>query len=124
MMNEDLQDQVSRLEDKIDELAAAIEKCRRYDVAAKIMLAGGAAIVVSLVLGLIRPEPLAIVSALAALVGGTVLFGSNASTWTATAAELKTAETRMTDLIDSADLRLIDAASDAATRVAIPRVLH
>jgi hypothetical protein len=102
----DLSEQVSRLEDKIKELSAAIETCRKLEFTSKVVLAAGVALVLSLLLGIIRAEPLAIVTAIAALVGGTVLFGSNASTWTQATAELKIAEGQITELIDGADLRL------------------
>jgi outer membrane murein-binding lipoprotein Lpp len=102
----DLSEQVSRLEDRIKQLRAAIETCRKLEFLSKIVLAAGAALVLSLLFGIIRAEPLAIVTAIAALVGGTVLFGSNASTWTQAATDLKLAEAQINELIDSADLRL------------------
>jgi hypothetical protein len=101
----DLSEQVSRLEDKIKELSAAIETCRKLEFASKIVLAAGVVLVLSLALGIIRAEPLAIVTAIAALVGGTVLFGSNASTWKQSATEIKIAEAQITKLINGADLR-------------------
>jgi len=102
----DLSEQVSRLEDRIKQLSAAIETCRKLEFASKIVLAVGAVLVLSLLLGIIRVEPLAIVTAIAALVGGTVLFGSNASTWTQATTDLKLAETQINELIDGADLRV------------------
>jgi hypothetical protein len=102
----DLSEQVSRLEDRIKQLRAAIETCRKLEFLSKIVLAAGAALVLSLLFGIIRAEPLAIVTAIAALVGGTVLFGSNASTWTQAATDLKLAEAQINELIDGADLRL------------------
>ena len=104
---DDLAAQVSRLDKKLEELAAAIERCRKVDLASKAMLAAGTAVVVLMVLGMIRPEPIAVVGAITLLVGGTVVFGSNASTWTRAAAEMKTTETLMRGLIDRADLTLV-----------------
>jgi hypothetical protein len=103
----DLAEQVSRLEHKLEELAAAIERCRKVDLFSKAMLGAGAAIVVLLAVGIIRPEPLAVVGVIALLVSGTVLFGSNASTWTQAAADMKAAEALMSDLINRADLTLV-----------------
>jgi hypothetical protein len=105
--NDDLAAQVSRLDKKLEELAAAIERCRKVDLASKAMLAAGGAFVVLMALGMIRPEPVAVVGTIALLVGGTVIFGSNASTWTQAAAEMKTTETLMRGLIDRADLTLV-----------------
>jgi outer membrane murein-binding lipoprotein Lpp len=102
----DLSEQVSQLEDKIHQLGAAIETCRKLEFASKMVLAGGFILVLSLVLGIIRADPLVIVTAIAALVGGTVLLGSNASTWTQAAADMKAAEAQITELINGADLRL------------------
>lgn len=113
---EDLAAQVSRLEDKLEELATAIERCRKVDLVAKAMLAAGAAVVVLIGFGMIRPEPIAIVGAIALLVGGTVVFGSNASTWTQATAEMKTAETLTSELINQADLTLVVERATARQR--------
>ena len=109
--DDDLAAQVSRLDKKLEELAAAIERCRKVDLASKVMLAAGTAVVVLMVLGMIRPEPVAVVGAITLLVGGTVVFGSNASTWTQAAAEVKTTETLMRGLIDRAETLVVDRAS-------------
>jgi hypothetical protein len=115
----DLSEQVSRLEDKIKQLNAAIETCRKLQFASKIVLAAGFVLVLSLVLGIVRAEPLAIVTAIAALVGGTVLFGSNASTWTQTINEIRVAEAKIAELINGAELRLV-----TEKWVSEQRVLH
>jgi hypothetical protein len=104
---DDLAEQVSRLEHKLEELAAAIERCRKVDLVGKAMLAAGVALIVLMVVGTMRPEPLPVVGTIALLVGGTVVFGSNASTWTQAAAEMKTAEMLMSGLINKADLTLV-----------------
>lgn len=107
MAENDLSEQVSRLEDKLHALNAQIATCRKLQFAAKLVLAAGFALILSLVLGIIRPDPLAIVTTIAALVGGTVLFGSNASTWSQAETEMQTAQAQLATLIDNADLRLV-----------------
>jgi hypothetical protein len=79
MDEDDIHEEISRLEAQIEGLAEAIESCRKIMLASKAIAAGGV-LLVAIMLGAIRFDPMAFMAAVAALLGGTVLFGSNSST--------------------------------------------
>jgi hypothetical protein len=60
-------------------------------------------------LGAIRFDPVTMIGAIAAIIGGVVVFGSNWSTSKQTATAMKAAETRRAELIDMIDLRAVGA---------------
>jgi hypothetical protein len=72
--------EIVRLEAQIEELAARIESCRKFILAARIAMAGGGILLAALLLGAIRFDPSALLAAMAALLGGIVMWGSNVST--------------------------------------------
>jgi hypothetical protein len=58
-------------------------------------------------LGLVSFVPSATLAGLAAVIGGTVVLGSNATTWTQTEEALRAAETMRAELIGRIDLRVV-----------------
>ena len=104
---DDLHEDIARLEARIEELAEAIEKCRKVILISKIAIALGAILGLLIMLGVIRIDPMALTGAIAAVIGGTVLLGSNSSTLAEMTAAMKTAETRRAELIDNLDLRVV-----------------
>jgi hypothetical protein len=64
-------------------------------------------LIVAMTFGAIRSDAMAMIGAIAAVVGGTVVYGSNGSTAKQTADAMKTAEARRAELIGSIDLRLV-----------------
>ena len=79
----------------------------RFRSPPKLAIAGGAAWI-ALVLLLVLPFiPGPVIAALAAVIGGTVLLGSNATTWNQADADLRQTEAMRADLIGRMDLRLI-----------------
>ena len=76
----DPHEQIARLEAQIEALAETVESCRKIMLVAKVAIAGGAALIVAMVLGMVRPELASLSGATAALLGGIVLLGSNRST--------------------------------------------
>lgn len=103
----DAREEISRLEERIETLAESIERCRKLALVSRLALIGGAAWVVAMLVGLIPIGSANIAGAIAALLGGTVLLGSNSSTWAQTAAALATAEARRNELIGIIDLRTV-----------------
>ena len=103
----DPHDEIVRLEAHIEDLAARIESCRKFMLAARIAIAGGGILLAAMLFGAIRFDPAVMTAAVAALLGGIVLWGSNASTAKAAAKELATAEADRAALIDLIDLRVI-----------------
>ena len=105
--NDDPHDEIVRLEAHIEELAAKIESCRKFILASRIAMAGGGIVLAAMLLGAIRFDPAAMAAAVAALLGGIVMWGSNGSTAKEAAKELATAEADRAALIEMIDLRLI-----------------
>jgi hypothetical protein len=103
----DPREQISRLEARIEELAEAAEGCRKIILISKAAIAVGAILGLVIMLGAIRFEPMALIGAIAAVIGGTVLLGSNSSTLAEMTAAMKTAETQRAELIDRIELRLV-----------------
>jgi cell division septum initiation protein DivIVA len=108
MDEDDVHDEISRLEAQIEELAAAIESCRKIIVASKAAIAVGGILLVAIMVGAIRFDPMAFMAAVAALLGGTVLFGSNSATSQEKTAALKAAEAQRAELIGRIDLTLVN----------------
>lgn len=104
-------EQIARLEDRIEELADALERCRKLGLFANALLAGGAIWLVAGFAGYASAAP-AMFGAITAILGGFVLKGSNDSTMRQTRATLEQAEARRAELIGSIELRLVETKSD------------
>ncbi len=104
----ELREQILRLEARIDELAAAIESCRKIIVAAKAAMALGGLLILGTLFGAITFDPTVTLGAIAAIIGGIVLFGSNTSTLEQATAALKAAEADRAELIGRIDLRVVE----------------
>jgi len=96
----DLRDQIARLEADIEQLAEALGRCRKAMLGSQIVIATGAVGLLAYLLGVITFEPTLMVGAIAAVVGGVVLYGSNSSTSKEATAAMKDAEALRTELID------------------------
>jgi t-SNARE complex subunit (syntaxin) len=101
-------EEIARLEDAIENLAATIESCRKIIFASKAAIAGGGLLLVAMTIGVVGFEPTAFMAAIVAVLGGTVLFGSNRSTSGQATAALQTAEARRAQLIGEIDLTVVD----------------
>jgi hypothetical protein len=69
-----------RLEAQIEKLTEAIERCRKAILVSKVAIAAGGIWLLAFTLGAIRFDPMAMIAAISAVIGGTVVFGSNTST--------------------------------------------
>jgi hypothetical protein len=101
-------EQILRLEARIEELAGAIESCRKIIVAAKAAMVLGGLLILAILAGAITSDPTVTLGAIAAIVGGIVLFGSNTSTLEQATAALKAAEADRAELIGRIDLRVVE----------------
>ncbi len=113
-MHDDPREQISELEVQIEELAGALERCRKTALASKAAMAFGAILLAATILGVITFDPMAMVAGMAALLGGIVMFGSNSSTSNQLAESMRNAEAQRAALIGRLDIRLVHDAS--ATR--------
>ena len=104
----DLPAQISRLEARIDGLAETLERCRKIALVSKAAIAAGAIGMAAMTLGPIRVDPMAMLAAMTAVIGGIVVFGSNRSTSEQTAAGMLAAEALRAELIGRLELRVVD----------------
>lgn len=107
-MNEDTAPhEIVRLEAQIEALGAAIERCRKIALAARIAITAGALWFLLALLSILPFDPTFFVGALAATLGGVVLLGSNKTTWEETEAALERSEAARAALIGQMALRLV-----------------
>jgi hypothetical protein len=108
-MDDATAEDIARVETRIEQLALSIERCRKLSLAAKIAIAAGAAWIVLTLLWIVPFVPAMVFAALATIIGGVVLLGSNATTWTQTEAALRASETLRAEMIERLALRPVDA---------------
>ena len=108
----DLRKEILRLEAEIDELTGVIERSRKLGLIANIAIVAGTMWLLASTVGAISFDPVALIGAIAAVIGGIVVFGSNTSTSKQAAARIKAAEARRAELIGMIDLRPVGEASD------------
>lgn len=107
MDDDDFREEIAQLEARSEALAESIERCRKISLAAKLAIAAGA-VWIALVLILVIPYiPETVIAAMAAMIGGVVLLGSNATTWTQAETALLAAEAARADLIGRMELRVV-----------------
>jgi hypothetical protein len=107
------QQDIARIEAHIEALAEAIERCRKFSFAAKIAIGAGAAWLALVLLGAVPFVPYTVIAAMAAAIGGVVLLGSNATTWTQTESALQASEKMRADLISRIEMRVVEGESRA-----------
>jgi hypothetical protein len=103
----DLRDQIARLEAEIEELAKSLEGCRKAMLLSKVAIAAGGILILAYFL--LRLDPTTVIGAIAAVIGGVVVFGSNLTTSKQTTTAIKAAEKHRAELIDMIDLRAVGA---------------
>ncbi len=99
--------EIVRLEERIESLTDKMENCRKFILAARVALAAGALVLIAMLFGAIRPDLTVMAGAMAASVGGIVVWGSNSGTAKEAAAELAAAEASRTALIGQLELRTV-----------------
>jgi len=107
MNDRDYRDEIVRLEELIDELAATIESCRKFILAGQMLVIGGGAVLVAMLIGALELNPSVLAVAVAAVLGGIVAAGSSHSTAKEATHELTAAEAKRAALIGHIDLRLV-----------------
>ena len=107
MIEDDPTEEISRIEARLEELAEAAERCRKYILASKAAIAGGAALLLVTMLGLLAAGQTAALGSIALILGGIVSLGSNVSTLRQTEEAIGAAEMHRLDLISQIELRLV-----------------
>ncbi|MBR1145691.1 hypothetical protein [Bradyrhizobium sp. AUGA SZCCT0431] len=115
MIEDDPTEEISRIEARLEELAEAAERCRKYILASKAAIAGGAALLLVTMLGLLGFGQTAALGSIAMILGGIVSLGSNVSTLRQTEEAIGAAELLRSDLISRIDLRMV---TDAPMKLA------
>jgi len=100
-------DRIAQLEAQIEDLAATVESCRKIMLLAKLAIAGGALLIIAMLVGAITPGIAALSGASAALLSGIVLLGSNRSTADQAMAKTNQVEAARAALIDQLELRMV-----------------
>jgi hypothetical protein len=103
----DPRDQIARLEARLEELADAMARCRKIKLISQIAIAGGAIWMAAATIGIIGFDPVAMMAAIAAVIGGTVMYGSNTTTSQEIDAAIKDAEADRAALISGLKLRVV-----------------
>ena len=104
--NGDPHEEIVRLEEHIEELAAKIESCRKFILASRIAVAGGGLVLAAMLVGAIRSD-LGLTAAVSLLLGGIVVWGSNSSTAKEATKELAASESERAALIEHINPRVI-----------------
>jgi hypothetical protein len=99
--------EIARLEARLDEIADGLARCRKVKLVAQIALAGGGIWLAAAIVGLLTFDPVAFMAAIAGVIGGIVMYGSNATTAQELEAEMKEAEAKRAALIGRLDLRVV-----------------
>lgn len=102
---------IARLEERIEYLAVRLENCRKFALVARIAIGAGIVIFAVSLLGVIRFDIAAIVIAIAAVIGGVVLLGSNSTTANEVKAEIAEAEAARAAFIGTIRLRVVGGSS-------------
>jgi hypothetical protein len=108
MDGNDLRKQILGLEVQIEELAETAESCQKIILATKAIIAVGGILILAIAIGMVRFDSMVMIGAIAAFIGGTVVFGSNTSTLKQTMAAMKTSEALRAELISRIDLRVVE----------------
>jgi UPF0716 family protein affecting phage T7 exclusion len=103
----DLHEQILQTEAHIEELTDIIERCRKIILISKAAIAAGGILILAIVVGALGFDPTILIGAIAAVIGGTVVCGSNTSTLKQTTTAMKAAEAHRAELINRLDLRVV-----------------
>ncbi len=103
--------EIADLELEIDRLSEAADRCRKIAIGAGVATTLGGLMLSGLLLGVLRFSPEALVMALAALIGGVALMGSNQGTAAEIKSRMNAAVARRSELIDALMLQPVEPAS-------------
>ena len=107
MAEDDPSDEISLIEERLEELAEVSERCRKIILVSKAAIAGGVALLLVTMLGLFGSNQAVALGSIAAVLGGIVSLGSNVSTLRQTTDAISAAEALRSDLIERIDLRVV-----------------
>ena len=100
-------DEIAQLEARIEALAEAAERCRKFIMASKAAIGGGVALLAIALLGLFGASGSVALGSIALMLLGIVSLGSNISTLRQTEAAIEKADALRTELIGRIDLHVV-----------------
>ena len=109
-MDDEPRNQISELEEQIEELTDALERCRKTALASKAAMGLGGILMAATTLGVVTFDPMMMVAGFAALLGGIVVFGSNTSTANQLSEAMRSAEAQRAALIGRLNICLVEDA--------------
>ena len=104
---DDPADEIAEIEARLEQLAEAAERCRKFILASKAAIAGGFALLLVTMLGLFAAGQTAALGSIALVLGGIVSLGSNVSTLRQTMDAISAAEVLRSNLIGQINLRVV-----------------
>jgi hypothetical protein len=107
MPNDDLRDQISRIETDIEDYTITLDGCRKAMLLSKVAIGAGIISLSAYLLGAIWLNAVVVIGAMAAVIGGVVVFGSNLTTSKQATSAMAARERRRAELIDMINLRTV-----------------
>ena len=107
MDDDDPSDEIAQIEARLEALSERAEQCRKIIMFSKVAIAGGALVLLTMMLGLFGSGATAALGSIAAVLGGIVSLGSNSSTLQQTTDAIAAAEAHRSALIGRIDLRVV-----------------
>jgi hypothetical protein len=104
---DDPRDQIAHLESRLEGLTDALARCRKVRLISQIAIAAGGVWMLAVAIGVLGVDPLAMMAAISGVIGGTVMYGSNSTTWREIDAAINDAEAKRARLIGRLKLRVV-----------------
>lgn len=103
----DLHEEIGELEAELEALSEALERCRKIAMGAQAAIAVGGLLLILLVTGVFQLGAATLVIAIAAILGGVALHGSNRSTRDQIVSTVRIREAERAERIDALDLQQV-----------------
>ncbi len=98
---------ISMIEARLEHLAEVSERCRKIIVFSKWAIAGGVALLLAMMFGMLGSNQVIAIGSMAVVLGGIVSLGSNFSTLQQTTDAISAAERLRSEMIGQIDLKIV-----------------